>query len=368
MSDTEQAAAPAASGRAGAREFIDTDIHEALKWGLRDLAPYLQPEWRRYVVDAGYTGLRTKYALSTVAGVPRADAIPKDGSVPGSDLDMMRAQLLDKFPVRFGVLTSVFFPAAETTQPELQAALASAYNDWQIENWLEKEPRLKGSICISGDPEHAAREIDRVAGHPGMVQVLLPVCPFEWGDERYDAIFAAAARHDLVVSMHVTADSRCAVPLPRYFAAWHMGYTQNYQAQLIGLITNGVFQRHPSLKVVMVEGGWTWLPHVLWRMDRDWRSLRIELPWLTRRPSEIMQEHVWMGTQPWEEPDDPSHFGKLIDMVGTDEFLVFATDYPHWDFDDPVRSLPKGLGEGLLRKIMVENALKLYSARVPDGR
>lgn len=360
------AADPAEAASAG--EFIDTDIHEALKWGLRDLAPYLPAEWRRYVIDAGYTGLRTKYALSTTAGVPRADSIPSDGSIAGSDLDLMRAQLLDRFSVRFGVLTSVFFPGAETTQPELQSALATAYNDWQIEQWLDQEPRLKGSVCVSGDPEAAAREIDRVAAHPGMVQVLLPVSTFEWGDERYDPVFAAAARNDLVVSLHVTADSRCAIPLPRYFAAWHMGYTQNYQAQLIGLITNGVFARHPSLKVVMVEGGWTWLPHVLWRMDRDWRSLRIEIPWVTRRPSEIVRDHVWFGTQPWEEPDDPAHFLRLIDMVGSEDFLVFATDYPHWDFDDPVRPLPPGLPAGLRRKIMVDNAAALYSACVPGGR
>ena len=79
------------------------------------------------------------------------------------------------------------------------AALASAVNDWQIAEWLEPEPRLRASIVVpSQQPELAAREIDRVGGHPGFVQVFLPVrSAMPYGNRRYHPIYEAAVRHDL---------------------------------------------------------------------------------------------------------------------------------------------------------------------------
>jgi predicted TIM-barrel fold metal-dependent hydrolase len=190
------------------------------------------------------------------------------------------------------------------------------------------------------------------------------VLDVEWGEERSHPIFEAAAEHGLAIAMHVAGGTRCAVPLPSHYMSWHAGFSQNYMAQVIGLVVGGVFEKFPTLKVLMLEGGWTWLPHVLWRMDRDWNAVRREVPWLKKPPSEYILEHVYFGTQPLEEPKDPSHLATMMDLCGSDEIFVFASDYPHWDFDDPVRAIPRGIGGERRERIMGRNALALYGDRL----
>ena len=79
----------------------------------------------------------------------------------------------------------------------------SAYNDWQIANWVERDDRLYGSIHVNPwDPDGAVREIERLAEHPRIVQVMLYIGDQAYGHPRYHPIFAAAARHGLVVGIH----------------------------------------------------------------------------------------------------------------------------------------------------------------------
>ena len=60
-----------------------------------------------------------------------------------------------------------------------------------------------------------------------------------------------------------------------------------------------------------------------------------------------------------EEPADPTHLLETMAWIGFDR-LLFATDYPHWDFDDPVRALPKGLTAVQRRQVQAENARRLF--------
>jgi predicted TIM-barrel fold metal-dependent hydrolase len=103
----------------------------------------------------------------------------------------------------------------------------------------------------------------------------------------------------------------------------------------------------------------------MWKLDSSWRALRREVPWLTRRPSDYIRDHVRFGTQPFEEPENPKHVLDLIEMMGSDSLLMFATDYPHWDYDDPVRALPNVFSKEMKRKIYWENARDFYGFPEP---
>lgn len=343
--------------------FIDCDVHILFK-SLRDLAPYLAPEWRRYVTDTGYNGAGSvPYALPGVKGVAMADSLPPEGGPAGSSYEFMRQHYLERFPQSAFMLYGNWSPAIKHTQAEMQNALAVAFNDWMVDTWLEGHPGVYGSICLSRDPDVCVREIERLGDHPQIAQVAFTVSNFEWGDPIYHPVFEAAARHGLVCTFHVGAKTHCAVPEPRYFSSYHNGYPQAYMAQLIGLINNGVLPKFPDLKILFLEGGWTWLPHVMWRMDRDWRSTRVEIPWVTERPSHYIREQVWFGTQPLEEPDNPDHLTQMIEIAGLGERLVFASDYPHWDFDEPTRVLSRFPSE-LKQRIFIDNARELYGGQV----
>jgi hypothetical protein len=133
---------------------------------------------------------------------------------------------------------------------------------------------------------------------------------------------------------------------------------------LNSLVTEGVFVEFPRLKVVLMESGVTWLPGWMWRADKTWRGVRAEVPWLEKSPATYAREHVRLTIQPFDAPPRADQLQRIIEEIGSDEMLLFSTDYPHWHFDDK-DALPDGLPDHLLRKILVDNALKTYPRLSP---
>ena len=88
--------------------------------------------------------------------------------------------------------------------------------------------------------------------------------------------------------------------------------------------------------------------------------LKSEVPHLKRAPSEYVREHVYVCTQPMEEPHRPRHFLQLLEQFGDAiDQIVFATDYPHWDCDAPGRRPSRSaLPPELQQKIYFDNAAR----------
>jgi len=101
------------------------------------------------------------------------------------------------------------------------------------------------------------------------------------------------------------------------------------------------------------------MPALGYRLDRNWKRMRSGLPHLKRAPSEYLHEHFWVTTQPMEEPENPAHLVDVMAAIGFDRIL-FSSDYPHWDFDDPFVVVPASLGEERRRQIYSGNARALY--------
>jgi predicted TIM-barrel fold metal-dependent hydrolase len=183
------------------------------------------------------------------------------------------------------------------------------------------------------------------------------------GHPKYWPIYEAAVAHGLPIAAHVGGFSgtHLATGWPAYFVEQHSGYTQPYHAQIVSLVYSGVFDRFPDLQFCFEEGGMAWVPPVMWRLDRAWESMRTEEPRLQRRPSEIIREHVAFTTQPMDEPEKPEFLLQLLEQLDMDDRIMFSTDYPHWDFDDPRRVLPASLiGRERREKIMSANAERYF--------
>jgi predicted TIM-barrel fold metal-dependent hydrolase len=356
------------AGRDGARKtgppVIDIDVHEAFT-SLQTLVPHLEEPWRELIRRGHWKGFTQPFVYWATGGGNRADAKPEGGGPEGSDYELMRRQLLDAYDVRAAVLTGYFYPAMlGDMQVEFASALASAYNSYQIDEWLSVDGRFRGSVHVAPqDPRAAAREIDRVGPHPKMVQVLLAITTRAYGDPFYFPIFEAAQRNGLKIATHHTVHVEGALGMGRYYAERHMLIPQATMAQIISLVCGGVFDRFPELAFVCLEGGFTWLPHLMWRMDREYKSLRAEVPWVKRLPSEHIRERLRLSTQPVEDLGR-DELCRIIDLIGSEDVVMFATDYPHFDFDSPLRALPPRLPEGLERKILYENARTFYG--LPD--
>ena len=99
----------------------------------------------------------------------------------------------------------------------------------------------------------------------------------------------------------------------------------------------------------------------MWRLDSAWSLLRSEVPHVKRLPSEYVREHVWLTTQPVEEPHKPEYFSQLLEQYGDMwSHILFASDYPHWDSDNPDMALPPLLSKATLEGIYYGNAATLY--------
>lgn len=342
-------------------KVIDTDVHHDIA-SVNDLVPYLSDHWKRYITDYNWKPIKTTPFHQVRSGTKyRGDSFTEDKKPPGSDFELLKKQLLDEHEITHAVLGG-WFHEATVAQGwfEFAAARASAYNDYTIEEWLNKDKRLLGSITIPADPVAAVREIDRVGPHPQMVQVMMSVGNFAWGDPRYHPIFEAADRHGLAIGMHLSADINFqGGEYLRYYVAWRSAHPQAYMTQVISLITNGVFDKFPNLKVAMIEGGFEWVPFMMNRMDAAYKGLRQETPWVKRMPSDYFRDNMRFSTQPWHDIS-AKHFLSIIDMMGSEDMLMFSTDYPHWDFDAPKRTLPPKISDDLKHKILYENARDLY--------
>lgn len=347
--------------------IVDCDIHPAMRWPA-ELYPYLPERWRTHLASFGGRAAQPlqggiPYPRMTAGNGSRADAFPPDGGPPASDLGFMQRQHLDAHGIAYGILQPLS-AGAHQLNLELGAALCSAVNDWQLDKWVSRDARLKASLSVQQEDAPAAvGEIERRAGDRAFVQVEIKPRTIEpIGRRRYWPILAAAAAHGLPIGLHSAAygpHANSGSGWLSYYIEEHYAFAHSLQTVVMSLVMEGVFERFPGLKVVCIEGGFAWIPALAWRMDKHWVRMRAEVPQVKRPPSEYIREHFWFTTQPMEEPEDPAHLRAIIDWIGWDR-LMFSTDYPHWDFDDPRGAIKLSLSAEERQRIMRGNASALY--------
>jgi predicted TIM-barrel fold metal-dependent hydrolase len=247
---------------------------------------------------------------------------------------------------------------------DLGAAFARAVNEWIAREWLDRDKRLRASIVVAAQsPELSVAEIERCAADRRFVQVLMLVMGDQpLGKRAYWPIYEAAQRHGLPIGVHAGSSYRhppTPVGWPSTHTEDYVNQAQAFQSALTSLVAEGVFAKFPRLTVVLMESGWTWLPAHLWRLDKFWKGVRMEVPWVDRPPSEIVRERVRLTLQPVDGPADPAELGRLLEHMGSEEMLLFSTDYPHWQFDGD-HAIPEGLPAELARKMMVDNPRATY--------
>ena len=121
---------------------------------------------------------------------------------------------------------------------------------------------------------------------------------------------------------------------PSYYLEDYVSHAQGFAAALNSMVVEGVFVKYPSLKVGgLIESGVTWLPASLWRLDKTWRGVRAETPWLEELPTETVRNHVRLTLQPFDAPPTEPAMLTLLEQLGSDKMLMFSSDYPHWHYD-----------------------------------
>ena len=317
--------------------MIDCDVHNS--WSSSSaLLPYLDPAFRDFLERGELPGGRDSFPHAHrpwlhPEGFTRTDAVPAGGATPGSDYELLREQLLDRYDVEYAILTGdEAIEVSTLAHPHLASALARAANDWTLAEWLPRDSRLKASLVVAPQDPAGAAEVD------------LPIAAHLGGQGG------------------VNANPTGCGP-PTFFWETHALLCETGMGHIGSLIAQGVFEKFPNLKFVLIECGVAWLGPILWRLDADYKALRKETPWLRRLPSEYAAEHIRLTTQPLEQPTHERHLWAALEAIDGEKTLLFASDYPHWDFDDPATiRLPSGWRE----RVFSENAREVY--RLPAKR
>lgn len=247
------------------------------------------------------------------------------------------------------------------------ADLATAYNEFMVQNY-GGEPGIKIALIVAPQvPERAAEEIRRHGDHPDVVCVApadIGVNP-PIGNEKYWPMYEAAAELQLPVVFHGTeALLHQNYPLrvanfKTLMEIYSVGFPFTAMLQMMSVVGEGVPARYPSLKFAVLEAGLTWMPFMMYRMDTAYRRHRTETPELEMQPSDYMRRW-YIGTHELETLPGRRDLLKLIELYRGQDTTMWASDWPHQERDLLGGIMRYDMGDELRRKILGGNAMELF--------
>ena len=350
---------------------VDADVH--LHEDPAELAEYAEPPWDTALKEIAK--VEERY-LDLPAMSPRAEfRIPWPGGTNRPQIvsspDAMRRELDD-----LHVNVAILFPdhllsLAMVREPAFAVALARSYNDWLADRWLRHEPTLRGSIVIPPqDPAAGAVEIRKHAGNSSYVCAYLPAAGLKllYGHELYDPVYEAAQETGLPIVIHSVEAIFPVFPFQleqfRTSMAVHaLAHPLSMMANCVSMLETGVPVRFPDLRIGFMEAGTGWVPFVANRLDKEYTERRREVPILQERPSHYMRRFFY-GTQPIEEPEERLDLVKQFELFDGENQALFASDWPHHDFDHTQFVFGLPFSREARRKIMGLNAARFFGLEV----
>lgn len=351
---------------------VDADVH--VHEDPAELAQYADQPWdvalreiakveERYLDLPGLSP-RAEYRVPFPGGSNRRQIVTSAREMR-QGLDQLHVNQAVLFPDHLLSLAMVRDPAFATT-------LARAYNRWLHERWLTEERSLRGALVVAPqNPVAGAQDIRRFGGGREFACVYLPASGLKilYGHESYDPVYEAAAQAGLPVVIHSVEAVYPVFPFQleqfRTSMAVHaLAHPLSMVANLVSMLETGVPVRHPELKIGFMEAGTAWIPFIANRLDKEYIERRREVPLLQERPSATMRRFYY-GTQPIEEPVRRSDLVTLFALFDGENRAMFASDWPHHDFDHPQHFLGLPFSPEARRKIMGLNAAAFFGLDVP---
>lgn len=250
---------------------------------------------------------------------------------------------------------------------ERSTVYANAYVDYMLDQVVDPSKGIYTGVPIPHqNPEEAAELVDRVGDEEGIIGVVFMggIVEPPIDDRRYDAIYAAAEKHGLTVVVHGDAgdiDNFYLSGFSNYLEVHNLGFLWGNLAAITSLVVQGVPEKFPELDFVFLESGLFYIPAAMYRLDAEYLREREMAPLLQKRPSEYMKESFYFGTQPLEQPARMSYFADIIEMIGGAGRVLYASDYPHTDYDIPTTITDmSGLSADDKRKILGKNAEAVF--------
>jgi len=274
--------------------------------------------------------------------------------------------LIDRAMESMGIDIQVVFPQPMLEiglhpSPEIATELIFAYNRWFCDRILQHGPKIRALIALPfSDPAACIRTVKEFADKPGVIGFLVTSQRHEGVQSAaYMPLYRMLEERGLPIGFHAGPDFAAAKSMNRFLSVHAMSFATCNMIHLTNWVINGLPERFPKLKVIWIESGLAWISFLMQRLDHEFLMRQSDAPLLKRLPSEYMRE-MFYTSQPIEVTNM-----KLLDAtfeaINAETQLLWASDWPHWDFDTPGRiaALPF-MTEPMLRNILGENAKRLF--------
>jgi predicted TIM-barrel fold metal-dependent hydrolase len=256
-------------------------------------------------------------------------------------------------------------------QPEVETTLGKAFNRWLVEEILPQEDRIKGMIYLPfNDPASCAGVVEEFADKPGVIGFTVTATrykPVHHND--YMRLYAAIQASGKPLAFHSGFHwgDESMRQMNRFLSMHAISFCYFNMIHLTNWIINGLPERFPRLKVIWVESGLAWLMFMMQRLDAEYMMRTSEAPLLKRPPSEYMRE-MYYTSQPLET-SNLKLTEAAFEAINAKSQLLFASDWPHWDFDLPtsITNLPF-LDEQTKRNILGLNAARVFGLEPPPHK
>jgi predicted TIM-barrel fold metal-dependent hydrolase len=352
--------------RSTVNRIIDADSHvlePTDMWGqylepeFRDKAPYFikDEQGGEHLVTDGVVHDRIPYPEEGWTARRPGGFNPHE-RVKDMDLEGIDVQVL--FPTQ-----GLFIQAVSSAA--LAAALCRAYNNWLADYCRAYPGRFVGIGAVPlHDVTEAVKEARRAVTQLGMKGIFVRPNPFNGrtlDDTLYDPLYGEIQELDVALCVHEATGNFPAAGADRYqnYLLRHLfSHALEQKIACSTIICGGVLERFPKLRVAFLESGVGWLPHWLERMDEHFKGLGYMVPWLKMPPSDYFRRQCFISADP-----DEKTIPYVVEAVGA-EYIVFGSDYPHFDMKFPgavaaVRDR-KDLSQKAKKKILYDTPARLY--------
>jgi predicted TIM-barrel fold metal-dependent hydrolase len=330
--------------------IVDVDAHHYESEHMSEILPFMENDVLKQLAlsarakggrgnatgtsSVGYQdmgGRVTRYPLRSSEKTPGKDH--RDVQIGHRWMDAMSVDYSCLFPT--GMLSIGLHP-----QKEMEVELCWAYNRWLTEKVLpESGGRFFSMLCLPfSDPDATYRQVMEFGKRKGVGGFMVTTVRPKTGvyDNAYMKTYRALEEMGLVLSFHSgpawgeSTFQSC----NRFFSAHVLGFSWYNILHCTNWVVNGMGERFPKLPVIWIEAGVAWIPFLMQRLDHEYMLRPSEAPLLKKLPSDYMRD-MYYSTQPMEIVDEQA-LQETFRIMNAETQLLYASDYPHWDFDAPI--------------------------------
>jgi predicted TIM-barrel fold metal-dependent hydrolase len=271
-----------------------------------------------------------------------------------------------------GLDYQVIFPTAMlhlgmNPMEEIEVELARAYARWLTELILPEDPRIVALLYLPfNSPIECEKLVREYGSCPGIIGfTICAVRHKPVHHNQYARLYSMIEETGKPLVFHAGPhwDDPSFTQLNRFISMHALSFVHYNLIHMTNWVINAMPERFPKMKVAWVESGLAWVPFLMQRLDHEVMMRQSEAPGLKRLPSEYMRE-MYYSSQPLER-NDLEMLEMTMRKINAETQLLFASDWPHWDFDPPsaITTLPF-LSDQAKRNILGLNAARAFNLPV----